>query len=285
MDDVIDLSRLLCAFFAGAFLCLSGSFTQVSLRNPLAAPSTLGIDGLGVLGVLICFFLGIPSFYLLLFLCGSIGLVFFTKNKTRAYKVYYGVNTNRIILIGLSFNLLVGAIFSLLQFLMMAFNLDFPSSIWFGNFKFIHSEALLVLVLLFFLAFSFIYKNAEKLEVFSFGDQFAQNLNIDSEQIKKMILCIACVLNIAVILYCGVFSFLGLLLPHLLRLIPCISKSFKLEVLLGPIIGGVFLMLIDSVCYFLPVYGAEIPSGMIFSVLGAIALLVLLLKQNITIND
>ncbi len=121
-------TRLVCAFLSAVIISQTGSLTQLTSRNMLASPSTLGVDGLSVVWLLIVyslslffhfelspvstFMIGLPFFLI-------IG-VFFSNLIPSSTKM------EKLIFVGLTFNLLIGAIFSLCQFLFQALNLPFP---------------------------------------------------------------------------------------------------------------------------------------------------------------
>ncbi len=127
------IMRLACAFLVGSLLSIVGSLIQLSTRNILSSPSTLGLDGLSVLALLLFHTLGVafdwyPGHWSLLLGLPFILVLGFSYPRfvTRAGKF------ERVLLIGITMNLFVGALFSLWQFLFMAFNYPFPSEMWFG---------------------------------------------------------------------------------------------------------------------------------------------------------
>ena len=106
--------RMGCSFLTGAIISQTGSFIQISTRNILASPSTLGFDGLAVLWCLIFHSLAVlffPQSSIILSLI--IGFPFFLLLGLYFSRFIKGREKfERIILLGLTFNLVVGAIFS-----------------------------------------------------------------------------------------------------------------------------------------------------------------------------
>lgn len=270
--------RLLSSFLVGVLISQSGSLIQLGTRNILSSPSTLGFDGLSILWLLIfqsvclffqlnssiewTFLLGVPLFIL-------IGLLFplFLKGKSKF---------DRIILLGLTFNLFVGAIFSLWQFLFMAFNLPFPNELWFGHFRFAHLSSLMILMLteIFILAgFWFYFKD---LLSFSVGPIMVLNWELNEKKLFRFIFSIVALTTFVVVNLFGAFSFLGLIFPLIARQLWFQKKDLKGELFLGAITNGFALMLIDFLCYYFPIYGAEIPVGLIVTGLGAVSLVIIL---------
>lgn len=280
MLESFDIIRILIAFMAGYFLSLSGSLVQVCTKNNLAAPSTLGFDGVGVLIVIAISLLNISPLIVLGLLLLLVVIYVFKDAPSRKDIKRFSMNPTRLVLLGLSFNLFVGAIFSLIQFLLVALNMEFPSNIWFGSFKNIGISELYPFLIVFTFAISYVFYKKNQISILGLSDELALNLGINSKKLQKELLALSLIITVVTITYCGVFSFLGLLFPHIFRRTKWMKNSLKLEVLIGPLIAGAVLMFFDWLCYNFPMYGAELPAGMIFSILGAFTLIALLGSTN-----
>ena len=142
-----ELIRIILAFFVGYLLSVSGSLTQLISNNVLSSPSTLGMDGVGVLFVIVSYLLTLSfgfkiSNELLSFLISVIFIIlvllysiYRNQSKNIYSTIWSGSSIKKVVLVGLSFNLFIGAIFSIIQFVFMVTNIDFPTGLWFGNFK------------------------------------------------------------------------------------------------------------------------------------------------------
>lgn len=274
--------RSLSALLTGIILSQTGSLVQMSTRNILAGPSTLGFDGLSVLWILVShsillafgydypvlgiFFLGLPIFTLLGFLYSS----FISRQK----------NIERLILIGLTFNLLVGAIFSFWQFLFLAFNLPFPVELWFGHFRYAGGESVLILLGLELLFIGGWLMLKKEFLIFSLGKSVAVNLKLRVGRLYLFLFLAVALGTFAIISLFGAFSFLGLVFPIVARKLWFKKFDLNGELFWGAIVNGVCFMLIDALCYFLPIMGAEVPVGLIATAAGAVSLILLLWKEN-----
>ena len=281
MDKDLIL-RLFTSFICGTLFSISGSLIQIVTQNDLAGPSTLGFEAFVVVIILVAhaigatlFGLNISLFALILFFITILPLFIFRN------KMSYFFHQKNILLIGLCFNLLVGAIFSFIQFLFLTSNRDFPSELWFGNFKEIGNESFTVLLIIFGCAFGFIFSHLKKLKILSFGEQFASNLNIDSSKLFFSAWLMSLIMTGAITVYFGVFSFLSLIFPHFLRSFSFFRSDLKHELVYGSLLCGLILCFIDQICMHWLYYNSEIPAGMVTSIIGSFGLVLILLSKNL----
>jgi ABC-type Fe3+-siderophore transport system permease subunit len=274
--------RMSSSLLAGMIISQTGTLIQLTTKNILASPSTLGFDGLSILWVLIfhsillwlnvetpsyILIIGIPLFILL--------GIFFSSVLTKASRAI-----QKLILMGLTFNLLVGAIFSLWQFLFLAFNLPFPVELWFGHFRFASFETFVILLfvqLAIFAGWRF-YKS--DLTLLSLGSSVANNFKVPTTYIHRFIFISVSVGTFIVVSIFGAFSFLGLIFPIVSRRFWFNRFDLMGEFLLGSLVNGIIFCLIDLVCYLFPFYGAEIPMGLISMIIGAVSLMLILWKSR-----
>lgn len=268
--------RVLCSFICGCLLSQAGSLIQLGTRNILSSPSTMGIDGLVVFWVLVFHSLslwfgvdhswgiwaGVPIFIL-------IGLSFRTLvGKLPSYE--------RVILLGITFNLAVGALFSLWQFLFLAFNLPFPVELWFGHFRFAELSQLVLLVVTEVAMLVGIFSFKKEIYLFTLGRSISKNFKLDEKKLFGFIFVAISISTFVVIHSFGAFSFLGLVFPLIARRLWFASLDLKGELLWGALFNGFCFMLIDFCCYEFPVYGAEVPVGLIVTGVGAVSLIFIL---------
>jgi iron complex transport system permease protein len=274
--------RFLCATLAGMILSQTGSLIQMSTRNVLASPSTLGLDGLSILWILIfhsiMLALGVDQPILVLFMTGIpiFGLIGFLYSRF----LRGNQNIERLILIGLTFNLLVGAVFALWQFLFLAFNLPFPVELWFGHFRFANSEALVILVIIEALILVGWKILKKEFLLFSLGKNIARNLKLNEQSLFLFLFITVSIGTFSVISLFGAFSFLGLIFPYIARKLWFNKFDLSGEFLMGSLLNGCCLMLIDGLSYYFPIYGAEIPVGLMATAVGAVSLIFLLWKAD-----
>lgn len=270
--------RLLSSFISGVILSQSGSMIQIGTRNILASPSTLGVEGLSVLWIL-----SLHSLFLLLGMSGE--YVIYAGLPVFIFIGYYlggfagkGHRMERVLFAGLTFNLLVGAIFSLWQFFFMAYNLPFPMEVWFGNFRYTELNSVIMLFGFEIVLMVVAAKFWSKLELYSLGPGVSRAHGVSGRSLYSVLFIFSFTGTFLVISFFGAFSFLGLLFPIIARKMWFSSHDLKGEIFFGAITNGLIFMLVDYACYRFTVMGAEIPVGLIASVMGALCLIAIIVR-------
>jgi len=283
-----EFLRAIAAFMIGFILSSSGSFAQLLTQNPLASPSTLGIQAIALLSLILGFL--IESFFEI----GDyvfIGLILFLITSTLFFWLVFGEKKfessffNKLIIYGIGINLLIGAIYSLLQFVLMNMGVQFPSELWFGSLKFVQWREFFILLVIFIPFFLMGLFKSKDLRLFMVGREFALNFKRNFNHLEKLIFYVMLISVGVITVLFGVFSFIGLIFPHLLRSIRFFKKDIHHEVMYGGVLSGIVFLILDQVCYHFPISGAEIPVGMVISVLGPLIFLKVYLKSRASINS
>jgi iron complex transport system permease protein len=261
----------------------TGSLIQLSTRNILASPSTLGFDGLSILWILIfhsvLISLNQDQTMSLLLLTGLPCFIVIGFLYSRALGKFR--NLERLILMGLTFNLLVGAIFSLWQFLFLAFNLPFPVELWFGHFRFADSDVFSILLGFESLILAGWLILNKEIHLFSLGKTISENYHLKYQQLFSYLFICVSLGTFGIVSLFGAFSFLGLIFPIFARKLWFKKFDLKGEIIYGSILNGGLLMMIDSLCYYFPIYGAEVPVGLVATAVGALSLIFLLWNSEL----
>ncbi len=278
-----DITRLFIALVAGATLSFAGSLIQITTRNELATPSTLGMDGLAVLMVMAAYLLegmglsvgGLSETALLLgILFGLGGFVWLQVSGASRL-----VDFKLALLFGLSLNLFVGALFAVMQFLAMAFNREFPEQLWFGRVQILSTYSWFIAGPIWVLLLHFLFSYRRDWKILLLGESRCLGLHVPVARIYRHSLLIAFLLTLWSITQFGVFSFLGLLFPLLLRQLPRFRAQPWREMTEGAVGCGILFALIDHACFNVTFHGAEIPVGLPSSLFGATALVTMLWRR------
>lgn len=266
----IRLPRVLCAALTGAALSLCGAAMQGLLRNPLADGSTLGVSSGGALGAALAIVLGvsIPGFPLagsvgmaMLFSFGSLMMIL-----SLAYAMDRSLSTQTIILIGVIFSMLASALLSLL----IAFSGEKLRSITFWTMGSLSGRDYThVLILLGGLALfgGALMSQGRELNAFAVGEENARHVGVPVKQAKMRVMIAASALIGLCVSVGGSIGFVGLIVPHIVRLVTGPNHKRLLPASLFS--GAVFLMLADLLARTV-LSPVELPVGVVTSLAGAV---------------
>ncbi len=271
----IRLPRVFLATLVGAALSLGGLVFQALLRNPLAEPYILGISSGSGIGAIIGILIGLSPFpgVSVAAFAGSMVtlllLLFMTSGKTMLKKnilLLSGVMVNSFCAAFIMFLISItqddrlhNIIFWLMGDLSMA---DLPQ-VW-----------LLTAVVVPCAILIFCLSNA--MNLFLMGKELAQTMGVNTKVITATLLVATSIMVSATVAACGPIGFVGLVIPHLLRLV--MGPDHRVLVpacLLG---GGAYVVLCDILARTLPEQG-EMPAGVITAMIGA-PLFIILLKKS-----
>jgi iron complex transport system permease protein len=270
----IRLPRVLAAMLVGASLAAAGASYQLLFRNPLVSPDILGVSSGAALGAVCGIFLSLPVIAIQGFAfvggLGAVGLVIFVAQAVR------GVDqTLVLVLTGVVMGALAGAATSLLK--VMADPYDQLPAITFWLLGSLASTTpadlgpvlpavivgLLPLILL-----------RWRINLLSLGDDEARALGVDAPRLRLLVIAAATLITASVVAIAGVVGWVGLVIPHIARMI--VGPSFATLLPVAAILGAGHLLLVDTLCRTLATI--EIPLGILTAVLGAPFFLYLLAR-------
>ncbi|MGA1875494.1 MAG: FecCD family ABC transporter permease [bacterium] len=264
----IRLPRVILGLFIGGALSVAGVLFQGLFHNPLVEPYTLGVSGGAALGVslfILCgwhFMKGIS----LLPLAGFLGAVL-SILLVYGLSVKRGVpKTNTMLLAGVMISFISSSAIMLLMatssHLQRVHNLLFwiMGSLQENNLTLIRWTCGLITLAV--LASFFLYR---ELNILALGDEEALHLGIPVERIKKVIFLLGSVLTGLAVSISGMIGFVGLIVPHLMRLLS--GSDHRLLILSSFLAGGIFLILADTLARTI-ISPLELPVGVITGLLG-----------------
>ena len=268
----LRLPRVMAAFLTGGLLALAGLMMQTLLQNPLADPYVLGTSGGAAVAVLLGFMLGIPvSMHPLLAIAGAaastILLVFIVGR-------HLGQQRETLLLGGIILTTGWGALITFLLTTSPQQNL--PGMLFWlvgdlGN----NPDLLLPFVtLLFILLIALLI--AKPMNLLLLGDQQAQTLGIPVSRLRLLLLTLAVIATSIAVATAGPVGFIGLVTPHLLRLI--IRSDHRWLVPCAVLLGGSLVMLADLLARIL-IEPRELPVGIFTAMIGVPVFLLLLKRQ------
>lgn len=277
----IRLPRVLLAFCIGASLALAGAAFQGLLRNPLADPYTIGVSSGASLGaVLVLFFqvtiVGLGSFTLPV-VAISFGLIslFIVFGLVRLSSKSLAIET--IILAGIIVSAFIGSLVSLIISLSDRESMT-QIIYWLYGSVGMRGWSHIQLILPFMLIGSFILiYHYRELNALALGEDAADHIGVDVKKGKTFVLIGASLLTGAAVAVSGSIGFVGLVIPHLVRLVTGPNHRHVLP--LSMLVGGAFLILADLMARTI-IAPKELPIGVITALIGAPVFALLLIRER-----
>ncbi|MBW2173655.1 MAG: iron ABC transporter permease [Deltaproteobacteria bacterium] len=272
----IRFPRILMAASVGGALSICGVVMQSILRNPLAEPFVLGLSGGAAVGSILFILLGLSmtggSF--LFSFAGAILTLFVVLVLSKRKG---GFSTTRIILTGV----IVNAFFTaFIMFVITTTSDELLHAILFwlyGDLS--HSTYMNVWILSVVLSLSFgvIYLYSRYLNILGVNEELGYQLGIEVERVKYMLLILVSILTAFAVSLTGIIGFVGLIVPHLMRM--AFGSDHRLLLPASLIFGGVFMMIADTAARTI-ISPGELPVGVITAFLGAPFFLMLMFKDK-----
>jgi iron complex transport system permease protein len=271
----LRLPRALLALVAGGGLALSGAVFQALLRNPLAEPYVLGVSNGAAVGAVALVVTGVaraaPALIPIAALVGALAAVFLVFRI--ATQVGRGLDTRVLLLAGV----VVGAFLNAIILLLLTFAdvESFRSAIFWmmGSLAGASWGALGLVALYTFPAAIGLTAFARAFNLISLGEETAAFLGARVERVKVLSYVVASLLVAASVAVCGVIGFIGLVVPHALRMMW--GSDHRLLLPGSFLAGGAFLLLTDTAARTLAA-PAELPVGVITALVGVPFFVVLL---------
>ena len=276
----IRIPRVCVALLAGASLALGGMVFQAVFRNPLATPFTLGTASGASLGAAVCFHLKL-SFSLLGVSGGSIfafaGAMLSILLVYGLSRARQGFSTTTMLLAGVAVSFFFSSLMLLLQYIsdptetlrMIRWVMgglhntagsDVLSVLWFAV-----PGGLIVMVM------------THELNLITTGDELAASRGVEVRRTKRALFFAASLMVGGVVAICGPIGFVGLMAPHICRLL--IGPDHRYLTPATLLFGGTFLVLCDTVARTV-MAPTELPVGIITALLGGPFFLWLLLRKR-----
>jgi len=272
----IRLPRVVLAGLVGAALSMSGVVFQALLRNPLADPYILGISAGSAVGAVTGILLGAEIIIL-----GIPGMAFL--GAILAALVVFGIagtgrrlETSTLLLTGVMVNAFFSAV--ILFVFSISDHLQLQRAIYWtmGDLSLADDQAIIYTGFFLFIGMAFIYRYARNLNILATGEETALQLGIPVGKTKILLLTAASLVTAAAVAATGTIGFVGLIIPHILRL--TVGPDHRILLPAAIICGGAFLVFADTMARCL-VSPAELPVGVITALCGAPYFLALLRRR------
>jgi len=281
---IIRMPRALFAVFAGVALAVSGVALQGIFRNPLVDSGLIGIaSGASFFASAYIMLNSLVPFLLLGSVQLTMALVAFIGAAVTAFLVYRislfqgRINITMLILAGVALNALCGSLTGLLTFFADDKQLRDLTFWTLGSLSGASWSTLWILVPFVVIPMVLLLRSTKALNAFALGENPAHFLGVNIKRTKIIVLLCSTAMVGAVVAFAGVIGFVGLVIPHILRLI--IGPNHNALMPLSALAGAVLLSLADLASRTL-LPPTEIPIGIITSLIGTPVLLIIILKQK-----
>jgi len=271
----IRFPRVILAALVGATLSLGGLVFQALLRNSLAEPYILGISGGSAVGAIIGILLGLPRFpgVALFAFAGSMATLFLVLIIASGK---LAMKKDALVLAGVMVNAFCSSVIMFLISLTQDSRLHNILFWLMGDLSMSNPNEILILAACLFPCFALLFVFSRPMNLLLMGEEMAANMGVNVRFVSIVLLVTTSFMVSATVCHSGLLGFVGLVMPHLLRLV--FGPDHRLLVpscLLG---GAAYLVLCDLLARSLPAQG-EMPVGVITAMIGA-PLFIFLLQRS-----
>lgn len=275
----IRLPRIILSAVIGMGLSVVGAAFQGMFKNPMADPYVIGVSSGAALGASLAIVFGgrlllgfLPAVQFMAF----IGAILTVLCVYRIAKVGTRIPSITLLLAGVAVSAMASAMISIL----MIFNRDQADSIIFwtmGSVSAARWEQVGYLLPLVSMGTMVILFYARDLNLMMAGDETAQNLGVEIERTKKVLLLVSSLMVAFIVSSSGIIGFVGLIVPHAVRLV--LGPDHRVLIPFSALGGAIFMILSDTLARTL-MAPMEIPVGAITAIFGAPYFIFLLNKTK-----
>jgi iron complex transport system permease protein len=272
----IRFPRVVLAALVGAALSLGGLVFQALLRNPLAEPYILGISGGSAVGAIIGILLGVSpipgvAFFAFVGSMATLALVLVIASARAVMK------KDALILAGVMVNAFCSSIIMFLISLTQDSRLHNILFWLMGDLSMSDTKRTTILLIILLPCFASLFLLARPMNILLMGEEMAASMGVNVRLISIVLLVITSFMVSATVCHSGLLGFVGLVMPHLLRLL--FGPDHRILVPACILGGAAYLVLCDLLARLLPAQG-EMPVGVITAMVGAPLFIILLQRSR-----
>ncbi len=283
----VRLPRVLAAILVGGAFAISGAIMQGLFRNPLVESGIIGVSSGAALFASLAIVLGqawLPTVFLMLEdyalpIAACVGGWFVTGILYYFSRHNQSVSVSSMLLLGIAINAFTGAMIGIINVIAddtQLRSLTFWSLGSLGGFTW---QKITLLMIVHALIVPFILMKTQQINILLLGERPALHLGIDIERLKKQQIFAVAILTGTAVAFSGGIGFIGLLIPHLIRML--FGSDHRLVLPLSYLSGGILLCLADGLARTI-VAPSEIPIGIFTALMGAPFLAFLVYKQTVS---
>lgn len=268
--------RIAAALLVGAGLAAAGAAYQGMFRNPLVSPDILGVSAGAGLGAVVAIYLGLSLFWVqLLAFVGGLLAVLFVYVIARMVRRHDPVLV--LVLAGVAVGSLLGAGISLVKVLADPYSQLSVITFWLlGGLNSINHIEMLWALPWMLAGLLPLLLLRWRMNLLSLPDEEAQMLGVPVHRLRAVLIVAATLLTASAISFTGIIGWVGLVIPHVARLL--VGPNFSRLLPTSLMLGGIFLLLTDTLAR--TVAPIELPLGVLTSLVGAPFFLFLLARNS-----
>lgn len=277
----VRIPRILLAAAVGASLACAGTAMQAVFRNPMADPYIVGVSSGASVGAVVAGLMGFATI-------AVIGAVItpalaFTTALLTVFVVYSlgvvggRVYVNTLLLSGVAVAAFLGALVSVLIY--FAGQQYHRIIFWLlGSLSLASWSAVMVVGVAAAIGIVLVFISSRDMNALLLGEETAHNLGVDPEGLKTLMLVVAAVMTAAAVAFTGVIGFVGLIIPHMVRLV--VGADHRILVPAATMSGAIFLIWADTAARTV-IAPTELPVGIITALCGGPFFLYLLRRNRL----
>lgn len=256
--------RIVAAFSVGAALAAAGAAYQNLFRNPLVSPDILGVSSGAALGAVLGIFLALPIIAIqgMAFSGGlaAVACIYAIGNRIRGHDPVL-----TLVLAGVVIGSLLGSGIALLKYLADPYNQLPAITYWLlGSFASIAKKDLAVALPVIASSLLPLFLLRWRINLLALPDDEARALGLDVRRTRLIVVIAATLMTAASVAICGIIGWIGLVVPHAVRLL--VGAEFSRLLPLAMLIGGTFMLAIDTLGRTMA--QIEIPPGVLTAAVG-----------------
>ena len=271
----LRIPRIVMSVLAGASLAVCGGVFQSIFRNPVCDPYILGISSGASLGAAIAFILGWDAALFGITLPALVTALLTLLLILGIARIKGKHNTNTLLLIGIALNFFISAVITLL----VVVNQREMHKIYFwtmGSLTHVSWLEIAWLLPIMIICICILFYYAKAMNIMQVGTETAQTLGIDTQKTTYIVLVTSSILISVVVSFCGSIGFIGLIMPHVARLL--FGSNNRRLFTYSLFFGAFFLLIADTLARTIAA-PAELPVGSITALAGAPYFIYLIMKK------
>ena len=272
----LRIPRIVMSVLAGAALAICGGVFQSIFRNPVCDPYILGISSGASLGAAIAFILGWDALLFGITLPARVTALLTLFMILGIARLKGKHNTNTLLLIGIALNFFISAMITL----MIVMNQKEMHKIYFwtmGSLTHVSWFEIAWLVPVMIACVCILFYHSKHLNIMQVGEETAQTLGINTQRTTYIVLITSSVLISVVVAFCGSIGFIGLIMPHVARLL--VGSNNRRLFTYSLFFGAFFLLIADTLARTIA-QPAELPVGSITALAGAPYFIYLVMRKR-----